>query len=301
MGRPKRASSHRPAAARRARREGHLRKWLLALAGAIALAGLLFYLSLGGRLTASSTDEARAAIVDQLSLTEPNPAFVDKATDMLEQAGYTVDHYPGEKVTVDFYRELPSLGYELLIMRIHSAIPAKDLAIEPRVPQATLESILASIEDEVLLFTSEAFDRSKYVAERRDMQLFPVNYYSDPTHQEYFAVTSEFVRKTMTGEFDQTTIVLMGCSGLAFDRTATALQERGAGAIIGWSGLVMASHTDAATERLLQHLLVDGMETQESVGQTEEEVGPDPRYGSTLLVRTSQDDSAGQPNTLSKR
>jgi hypothetical protein len=91
----------------------------------------------------------------------------------------------------------------------------------------------------------------------------------------------------MREQFDNATIVLMGCSGLAFDRTAAALQERGAGPVIGWSGLVSAAHTDAAIERLLQYLLIDGMGTQDAVAQTEEEVGPDPRYGSTLLVHAS--------------
>jgi hypothetical protein len=252
-----------------------------------ALAGLFVYLWVGGRLTASSTDEARAAIVDQLSLTEPNPAFVDKATDMLEQAGYTVDYYPGEKVTVDFYRELPSLGYELLIMRVHSAVPGKDLAIQSTVAQATLERILASIGEDALLFTSEPLDETKYVNERKALRVFPVHYYGDDPRQEYFAVTSEFVRRSMRGQFDNATIVLMGCSGLAFDRTAAALQERGAGPVIGWSGLVSAAHTDAATERLLQHLLIDGLRTQDAVARTAQEVGPDPRYGSTLLVHAS--------------
>jgi hypothetical protein len=287
MAHPKRIANPRGARARRAGRRGHLRKWLLALPAVAALAGLFFYLWLGGRLTASSTDEARAAIVDQLSLTEPNPTFVDRATEMLDQAGYAVDYYPGDKVTVDFYRELPSLGYELLILRVHSAVPGKDLAIEPQVPQATLERILSSIEEEVLLFTSEPFDRSKYVDERRAMRLFPVHYYGDDPQHEYFAVTSEFVRGSMREQFDNATIVLMGCSGLAFDRTAAALQERGAGAVIGWSGLVSAAHTDAATERLLQHLLIDGLPTQDAVARTAQEVGPDPRYGSTLLVQAS--------------
>ena len=287
MAHPKRIANPRGARACRAGRSGHLRKWLLALAAVAALAGLFLYLWVGGRLTANSTDEARAAIVDQLSLTEPNPAFVDKATDMLEQAGYSVDYYPGEKVTVDFYRELPSLGYELLILRVHSAVPGKDLAIQSTVAQATLERILASIGEDALLFTSEPLDETKYVNERKALRVFPVHYYGDDPQREYFAVTSEFVRRSMRGQFDNATIVLMGCSGLAFDRTAAALQERGAGPVIGWSGLVSAAHTDAATERLLQHLLIDGLRTQDAVARTAQEVGPDPKYGSTLLVHAS--------------
>jgi hypothetical protein len=64
----------------------------------------------------------RAAIVDQLGLTQPNPTFVETATDLLEQAGYSVDYYPGEKVTVEFYRTFPAQPNELIILRVHSAL-----------------------------------------------------------------------------------------------------------------------------------------------------------------------------------
>ncbi|MCJ7767042.1 hypothetical protein MUP79_01440 [Candidatus Bathyarchaeota archaeon] len=37
--------------------------------------------------------ELKAAIVDQLSLTFPNQAFVEAAANTLKQAGYTVDYY----------------------------------------------------------------------------------------------------------------------------------------------------------------------------------------------------------------
>ena len=33
-----------------------------------------------------------------------------------------MDYYPGEQVTVDFYRTLPLRGYDVLILRVHSGI-----------------------------------------------------------------------------------------------------------------------------------------------------------------------------------
>jgi len=41
--------------------------------------------------TNQASSQLKAAIVDQLSLTIPNQAFVETATNTLEQAGYTVD------------------------------------------------------------------------------------------------------------------------------------------------------------------------------------------------------------------
>jgi len=47
---------------------------------------------------------------------------------------------------------------------------------------------------------------------------------------------------------------------------------------------VSAGHTDEATERLLQHLVVDGLTMGEAVERTTAEVGPDPAYGSVLQI-----------------
>ena len=62
--------------------------------------------------TNPASSQSKAAIVDQLSLTYPNQTFIETATNTLKQAGYSVDYYPGEKVTVEFYRNLPTHGYE---------------------------------------------------------------------------------------------------------------------------------------------------------------------------------------------
>jgi hypothetical protein len=67
----------------------------------------------------------KAAIVDQGSLaptSRPNPVFIKKATAILEEAGFSVDYYPGEAVTVEFYRNLPNYGYDFIILRTHSSI-----------------------------------------------------------------------------------------------------------------------------------------------------------------------------------
>jgi hypothetical protein len=226
----------------------------------------------------------KAAIADHLSLTFPDPAFVQQATSMLEEAGYAVDYYPGEQVTVEFYRNLPRQGYELLILRVHSALFKQDIA-SPDVPPATLERVLTSLADNVFLFTAEPYSEARYREEQVALRLLPVRYYGgSPQYSRYFAIASDFVRSGMKGHFDQSTVVLMGCDGLTFDTTAAAFIKRGAGAVVGWSGRVSADHTDAATERFLQHLVIDNLGVQEAVARTMSEVGPDPSFGSQLLV-----------------
>ena len=50
-----------------------------------------------------------------------------------------------------------------------------------------------------------------------------------------------------------------------------------------------AAHNDTGTERLLEHLLVDGLTPGEAVAQTAAEVGPDPSYGAELRVYPSEE------------
>jgi hypothetical protein len=260
------------------------RKLALLVVGALAVALAAVSAFLIPASPIHRSGHAKAAIVDQLSLTFPNPTFVDSATSMLEKAGYAVDYYPGEEVTVNFYRDLPSHDYKLLILRVHSAVPGKDLTVRGNASAATVQRVLSAIGEDSVLFTSEPYSETSYLEEQEALRLVPVQYYADDPGSWYFAITPDFMRSSMTGEFDGTTIVLLGCSGLAFDRTAAAFVEKGAKAVVGWTNLVSADHTDAATERLLQHLLAEGLTAKEAVAKTMTEVGPDPSYGSVLRI-----------------
>jgi len=225
---------------------------------------------------------SRAAIVDQLGARISNPSFVETATATLEEAGYAVDYYGADEVTVEFLRDLPARDYDLVILRAHSAVPQKDLALPADVDPAIIERLMRKIGDDVLLFTSEPYNETAYIDEQKALRLFPVVYAGDPMSDTYFAVASGFVESSMRGQFDRTTIILMGCSSLASERTAAAFVDRGAGAVFGWSDMVSSSHTDTATEHLLQHLLEDKLPTAEAVEKTMAELGPDPSYGAVM-------------------
>lgn len=208
----------------------------------------------------------RAAIVDQLSLTQPNPTFVETTTDLLEQAGYTVDYYPGEEVTVEFYRYLPTWGHDLIIFRVHSAQGRED----------------GQLADWVTLFTADSYDATWYVSEQAQHRLSRVSY--QEYGPKYFGIMPGFIKSTMEADFPDTTMIIMGCDGLRSDKIAEAFVERGAKAVVAWDGLVSSTHTDTATERLLQHLVTEELPLKEAIAQTMAEVGPDPVYDSTTLL-----------------
>ena len=216
--------------------------------------------------TGASTSELRATIVDHLSLTYPNQTFVHTATNILKRAGYIVDYYSGEEVTVDFYRTLPTQGHSLVILRVHSALVSAE-------------------EPPVTLFTSEPYSGTKYVYEQMRDRIGWVTYRFEngtPREPTYFGIGPLFVKQSMNGRFQDTIIILMGCNGLTYADMAQAFVQKGARAYISWSDAVIASHTDQATIQLLKHLVAENQTIKQAVTETMKEAGPDHVYRSQL-------------------
>lgn len=233
-------------------------------AALIAVAGIVG----GMRIYSLLPQPPRAVIVDQLSLTAPNPDFIERATEMLEAAGYAVDYVPGEEVTVDYYRSLPKRDYELVLLRTHASRRLAD----------------GELTDDSSLFTSEGYSPRRHVQDQRDGRL-SISRFDVGDHEDdaYFGIPADFITSSMDGSFTGATVVLMGCDVLRGERLAGAFVEKGAGAVVGWDGPVSASHTDAATLNLLEHLLNGAVTVQQATEAAMAEVGPDPFYESGLL------------------
>jgi hypothetical protein len=213
---------------------------------------------------ANSSSAVKAAIVDHLSLTAPNQTFVQTVAAILTKADYIVDYFSGEQVTVNFYRNLPTGGYKLIILRVHSALDANG-----KPPLA--------------LFTSEPLDSRKHVNEQLTDQVEGVAFLPyKQGDKAYFGILSKFISLSLKGTFQGSIIVAMGCNGLTYLDTARAFTEKGAKAYISWNGSVSANHTDEATAQLLQHLVTEGQTIKQAVENTMKEVGPDQEYNNTL-------------------
>lgn len=208
----------------------------------------------------SSISEPRAAIVDHLSLTMPNQIFNQTVTNILKQAGYTVDYYPSEKVTVEFYRNLPIYGHGLIILRVHS--------------------VISRTEKLVALFTSEAYSNFKHIFMRWTNQVKKVRV--NQRSPSYFGISQEFIKRSMKGRFQNSIIVMMGCNGLTYTEMAEAFIKKGAKAYISWDKAVLSSHTDQATTTLLQHFLMEKLTIDVAIRETSKDVGPDPLFKSLL-------------------
>ena len=231
--------------------------------GIIAVAFILILLAYHLFFPQSNqTSQPKAAIVDQLDFKEEtrNETFTQTCKNILETAEFSVDCYDSEDVTVDFCKNLFN-GYGLIVLRVHSALIG------------TTESLG--------LFTSEHYDPDNippaYYEDISDHRLVEAYFTEEEREQgeRYFAISPEFVEKY--GNFQKTTITMMGCDGLKYNAMAEAFIEKGAEVCIGWDGLVSTYHTDRATTRLLQHL-VGGNTVNEAVEETMKEVGPEKRY-----------------------
>jgi hypothetical protein len=252
------------------RRKTAFRNKLLHVFAALALtlACIIAYFTLNQQSQTMIDLTPKAAIVDHLSLTQPNPNFSQTTQAIIGETGMPVDYYPGEQVTVDFYRNLPLHNYKIIVFRVHS----------------TGECSVEDVPPFVVFFTSEEYSNVKYISEQLDMRLVYVNFPERISAQlsGYFGVTPSFIKNSLSRNFNNTIIIAMGCDGLKYTSMAEAFIEKGAKVYIGWNGAVSAHHTDMATERLLRKLIKEKLTIKEAVKETMKEVGPDKIYNSTL-------------------
>ena len=249
--------------------------WEILACGAFATlflgVGLYFALSYLNQSSLSNSSREslpKAAIVDHLSISQPNQTFTEEATALLNEAGFVVDYYKGELVTVEFYRNLPRHDYRLIILRVHCASysPARRV---------------------LDFFTSELYSKSKHVEEQLKDRVTAVAFGPYEAYEEgdpvYFGITDKFVRFSMIGEFSDTMVIMMGCDGLRYDDMAAAFIEKGAEVYVGWSRLVSALHTDQVTIDLLRRFLIEEQTIEEAITAAMDELGADPDYESILL------------------
>jgi len=233
--------------------------------GCLLLLALSFipHSSVSSTLAVRQKHRLKAVIVDHLSINWPNPDFVEKCTALLRKAGYDVDYYKGEEVTVELYRHLPSHGYKLIILRTHSTY----------IPQYR----------SLAMFTSEPYSKHRYVYEQLRNRV--ASGFIEPYRKgdpRYLVVTDKFVRYSMEGTFNDSIIVMMGCRGIK-KCNATAFIGKGAIAYVGWNGSVSAYHTDRATLHFLEHFVTEKQTVAQAVSQTMSDVGREPEHNATLL------------------
>ena len=235
------------------------RIWYAARVSLFMLVALTTVSYLDVTLRRSDTHAKRAAIIDPLYTADPG--YHGEMASLLEGRGYQVDSFRGEEVTVDWLRKMGA--YRVVVLRVHSTCN----------------------DGMVWLFTGERYNPDRYVLE----QLADEVHKAKPSLEaEYvFAVGSDFVRHFMKDRFSGALVVLMGCDGLTGTDLAEAFVEEGASAYVSWDGPVSLEHTDEAFLCLLEAMTVQRLNLREAVGYTNDLVGADPDYNSTIAFYPS--------------
>ena len=206
--------------------------------------------------SSNSIDVTKAAIIDQLYDDRPNEYYQQTVKQYLEEAGYEVDIFITEDITVDFYNGLASKNYEFIVIRTHSLNTG-------------------TVEPSASLFTGEKYTEQLYFQEQLFGQIGKgVPYLPSEvervglpalSNETYFVLGSIFVNDKMTGSFPSSVIIMGGCDTLSGPLLAESLIQRGASSVVGWDGLVSASENDRTILALLKEIFVNKEEINNAV------------------------------------
>jgi len=184
----------------------------------------------------------------------------------LLDAGYDVDLYTTEDITIDFYKELPEMDYEFILFRTHS------LAIYGKNPSEWI-------------FSGEKYSNKVHISETLAGQLSPgvpfivtedqTITYSEALSERHFMIGPKFIDESMVGQFPGSVIILGGCETMPHELLAEALVKRGASSVIGWNELINSSKNDRVMTSLLQEMLVNGLTIDEAIDLTMEDIKKD--------------------------
>jgi len=233
----------------------HLRE-VIVLVTAVVLVSVFSTLALVESQTTLDDKIPKAAIIDQLHDEIPNPDFHQNATQYLETAGYDIDLFTTKDITVDFYKELPSMGYQFIVIRSHATAHMSQT-------------------DSEALFTGEKYSIKKHSADQLSLHVgAAVPYYTEVVSeigrenlrdQTYFVIGSKFVNERMVGKFPGSVIILAGCETTNSGVLSKSLLDRGASTVVGWDENVQSTLNDKAVLALMEKMLVSKEVVSEAV------------------------------------
>ena len=208
----------------------------------------------------------KAAIIDQLSLTYPNQNMTQEITQCLEDYGFQVDMYQGNDITVNFYDNLAQKGYNLIIIRGHSGSMCSET--DPGRSTGTY------------LFTTESYSTLKHPMEQLNNEIVEASVASG--QPSFFAIGPKFITDSMKGKFNNTVVIIDGCSGLYSQDLANAFIDKGATAYLAFNAYVYLDYADGVTLNLIKNLCSGNTTLAKAVGLTMNEDGSDPESNATL-------------------
>ena len=274
---------------------------LVPIIAGLVLGFIILFDQTEAKVSVSDYDDGilKAVIIDQLHEEIPSQYFQKEAKKYFTKAGYEVELFTTKDITVDFYKKLPSMGYDYIVIRSH--------ALTGRTG-----------EDSPKLYTSEKYTTDKYVNEQlfgiidgaylnprtdirvtvdvSDLQetgqvVFSMrnssqanNWGARVTTDEYFVIGAKAVDELMVGKFPGSTIILGGCDTASSSVLADSLLKKGASEVVGWDANVGSMQNDMTMLKILRETLENKMELSEAVESIAENYNANQTGNSLNLV-----------------
>ena len=244
------------------------RPWILLIPITIAFVILISAIAYMNQSPEEISSHKRAAILDGLSADYPNRTFINSAKKILERAGFTVDIYGPENVSLSLLRELPSKDYGLVVFRVHGGRIRQPIGLFMGgglfIERCGPESHRREVESGYLLLGRPFLSNETYC-------VAPPHYIIDKLH----------------GRFKKAIIIAMSCFTGDDEVMAIAFFKRGAKAYIGFKGKISPTYGDTFTIKLLRKIYAENISIEEAFNQVKEELGPDPHYNGTPILYLS--------------
>lgn len=268
---------------------GFDKKIIIIAAVAVAISGVLISAFSGIGQSVDDTDQTsfaaiestqkRAAIINMLHSDLPNPNFEETSMKLLKNAGYQVDLYRTDEATIELYKQLPKLNYDIILFRTHG------------LPEGNIEASASIFSGEI--YKVENYKEDQWFA--RVGKAVPITYqelglrdgWEGLGNRTYFTIGSKFVQESMDGKFSDTTILIAGCDALSGTLLANAFVSKGASIVIGWDGLISSSDNDKGILLVLEEI-VNGTTPEYVPKKVMEQISVNPEYPAELRMYTSR-------------
>ena len=213
----------------------------------VMLAAIVFYYH--GHIPLLRHVERRIVIVDGLSEDVPNASLINRVSSLLSKF-FALSKIDGEELTVNTYREIFMEHYDIYILRVHGGVSEGG--------------------DVVALFTSEPFNESKYVEERREGLVGVGEPFINPG-KKLFVVSPDFIRRYGSG-LRGSIVMVFSCYSSYRNKLAKAFIDAGAKAYIGWNGPVDTVTNDIALSKLIKYLFVENLTIAQAIRETMKDI-----------------------------
>ena len=232
---------------------------------ALVATNLLFLISLNSALAdlRRTPDTRKSCVLDPFNYEFKRSTYYDlhirSIIRNLQRAGFIVDYYKDNNVTIDLLKRLDNEEYGVIYINTHGFVDS---------------------EGTVLIFTGENHTLGKEELYWKDIEEDRIRWFeSQGNVMGYYYVTPSFF--TLYGNdtgYHNALVFVDACHSANNTSMAEAFLDLGAGCYAGWTALVGVEYGVAMDGKFFKQICIDGETVEESIGK----IKPDPKSKSRM-------------------